>query len=265
MKNCKELKKDLVAFLSGELKKEEEAIFSSHLKTCTRCQKEFEKLRQIVEGAGSLPKDIEEAMASVDWEALPSQITKAVFEAEDRAPQKPWWERLFVFLPKLKPVYAGLVVGILLGFLATLLIFRTPLLKQAKGEKLFASRDFLERVELEMARRETLDYLEKSQYLILDFVQSPSEKIRSRESKLASQQAKDLLSKKKYLNSQLDKFQMAKAKQILDQIELLFFELVQISEGLSDSQIKEIQNMIEEKKLLLKIKLLKKELEESEV
>jgi hypothetical protein len=120
-------------------------------------------------------------------------------------------------------------------------------------------------VELEMARRETLDYLEKSQYLILDFVQSPSEKITSGESKLASLQAKDLLSKKKYLNSQLDKFQMAKAKQILDQIELLFFELAHISEELSDSQIKEIQNMIEEKKLLLKIKLLKKELEESEV
>ena len=58
---------------------------------------------------------------------------------------------------------------------------------------------------------------------------------------------------------------MAKAKAICDQIEFLFYELTQISVQLSEEEISKIQNMIEEKKLLLKIKLLKKELEQSEV
>jgi len=58
---------------------------------------------------------------------------------------------------------------------------------------------------------------------------------------------------------------MAKAKAICDQIEYLFYELMQISAELSEEEVSKIQNMIEEKKLLLKIKLLKKELEQSEV
>jgi hypothetical protein len=124
----------------------------------------------------------------------------------------------------------------------------------------------LERVELEMARRETLDYLEESQYLLLDFVQSPSKKSAEFwQSEFATQKARDLLAKKKYISPQLEKFQMAKAKSICDQIEYLFYELTQISAQLSEEEISKIQNMIEEKNLLLKIKLLKRELEQSEV
>jgi len=58
---------------------------------------------------------------------------------------------------------------------------------------------------------------------------------------------------------------MAKAKAICDQIELLFYELTQISVDLSTEEIKKIQRMIGEKQILLKIKLLKRELKQSEV
>jgi ribosomal protein S13 len=58
---------------------------------------------------------------------------------------------------------------------------------------------------------------------------------------------------------------MAKAKAICDQIEYLFYELTQISVQLSEEEISKIQKIIEERNLLLKIKLLKRELEQSEV
>jgi hypothetical protein len=100
----------------------------------------------------------------------------------------------------------------------------------------------------------------------LDFIQSPSEKSAEFwQSEFASQKARGLLAKKKYISPQLDKFKMAKAKAICDQIEYLFYELVQISAQLSEEEVSKIQNMIEEKRLLLKIRLLKKELEQSEV
>jgi len=261
----KEIRKNLVAFLCGELKKDEEELFTSHLESCSHCKRELEQFKKIMGEAEALPEGISKALESVDWEALPARIAEAVFRVRTPRARKPWWQRLRLFMPQVKPVYAGVLVGVLLGSLATFLFLRSPFLKQANGNKLFASGDFLERVELEMARRETLDYLDKSQYLLLDFVQSPPEKLRSGEALLASEQVSDLLSKKRYLNPQLDKFQMAKAKQILDQIEFLFIELAQISDRLSDSQLREIQSLIEEKQLLLKIKLLKKELEESEV
>jgi hypothetical protein len=166
----------------------------------------------------------------------------------------------------LKPAYAALLIGVLLGSLITFIVFRAPLPREVEAGNFLVSQDFLENVELEMARRETLTYLEESQYLLLDFIQSPSEKsAKFWQSEFASQKARGLLARKKYINPQLDKFKMAKAKAICDQIEYLFYELVQISTQLSEEEVSKIQNMIEEKKLLLKIKLLKKELEQSEV
>lgn len=268
MTDCKRLKKDLVAFLYGELREDEKELLKAHLDACPLCKKELERMKEVIKEADSFEEDIEKAIASVDWEELPSKISEAVFEKEAQLPRESWLARISRFLsqPKLRPVYVGVILGVLLGSLVTYMVFRTPLPREIKTGEFFASQDFLEKVELEMARRDTLDYLEKSQYLLLDFVQSPSDKSAEFwQSEYASQKARDLLVKKKYINPQLDKFQMAKAKAICDQIEFLFYELSQISIHLSEEEIKKIQNMIEEKRLLLKINLLKKELEQSEV
>ena len=58
---------------------------------------------------------------------------------------------------------------------------------------------------------------------------------------------------------------MAKAKDICDQIEFLFFELTQVSDQLSKEDLIRIQNVIEEKQLLLRINLIKRDLEKSDV
>lgn len=265
MKECKKIRKDLVAFLYGELEAGRQESFLSHLKSCSDCQSELEKLEEVKRGADSLNKEIEEEMSSVDWETLPAQIADAVFKKEERQ-RESWFKRFSraLYQPQLRPVYAALLIGILLGSFFTFVVFRSPFKKQEKGEVLIIPQDFIERVELEMARRETLNYLEKSQYLILDFVQAASGEERTQwQREFSSQKAKNLLSKKKYINQQLDRFQMAKAKEICDQIEYLFYELTQVADHLPAWRIEEINNFIHEKQLLLKIKLLKKELEES--
>jgi hypothetical protein len=152
------------------------------------------------------------------------------------------------------------------GAVVTFLIFRSPPLQVAEGGKIIVPQGFYDMMELEMARRDTIDYLDRSEYLLLDFVQSPLEKsIEFWQSDYAAQRALDLLSKKKYIDPQLDKIKLAKAKVICDQIELLFLELMQISDELSMEELKKIQRLIQERKLLLKIKLVRKELQKSEV
>jgi len=268
MMDCKKLKKDLVAFLYGELRENEKKLMKAHLDACPDCRKELQHLKEVIKGADSLQEDIEKAMSSVDWEELPSKITEAVFAKEAPLSRERWLAGIsrFLFQPKLRPVYAALLIGVLLGSIITFMVFRSPLPRETETGEFFVSQDFFEKVELEMARRETLSYLEESQYLLLDFIQSPSEKSAEFwQSEFASQKARGLLARKKYISPQLDKFKMAKAKAICDQIEYLFYELTQISVQLSEEEISKIQNMIEEKNLLLKIKLLKKELEQSEV
>ena len=265
---CKKINRELVAFLYGELAKIKAEEVRSHLDICPHCQEEIRGIKALIRNADALKDDAEKAMASVDWDVLPDRISEVVFDDRSprpqRTPQRNLWERLVPY--RLKPVYAALLVGLVLGSLATLVVMRTSLLKESRGESFFVSQEFLDRVELEMARRDTLDYLEKSQYVLLDFIQaSPETAPQSWRSELVSQAAEDLLAKKRYINPQLDKFRMAKAKEICDQIEFLFFELTQVSDQLSEEDLQNIQNLIEEKQLLLKIKLLKKDLEESEV
>jgi hypothetical protein len=120
----------------------------------------------------------------------------------------------------------------------------------------YASGEFLDRAELEMARRNTLDYLEKSQYVLLDVFESAGEG-KVMPAAFSSGQARDLLSRKKYLNAQLERFQKA----ICDQIEMLFRELSGISEEMSAAELQRIRDFVEERQLLLKINLVRKELE----
>jgi len=265
MNSCQSNRKNLVAFLCGELRGKRQRKVERHLKACSTCRAELESLCQTVARVEEMGHELDRVLASVDWEKNAAEVVRAVWEkeADFRTYAKP---RKFALLSlPLQPVLAGVLLGILLGAGVVWFAFRGPWSGREPAEPYFASAEFLDRVDLEIARRETLDYLEKSQLVLLDLVQMKAENGKSRLSEAALQQAQLLLSKKKFLNPQLEKVQMAKAKEICDQIELLFCELASLSEGLSEAERQEIQSMIENKSLLLKIRLLKKELQKSEV
>ncbi|MBS3818520.1 zf-HC2 domain-containing protein [bacterium] len=264
MKECQKIQKDLVAFLYGELDERETERVQHHIQECSHCEKELHNLKRIMGGADCLQEDIQGAVSSVDWDSLSSQITDSVFD-KNTSPES-IWTRIgkWLFPPKLKPVYAGLIVGILLGSVLTLLIFRMPPQK-VQGKHFMVPPGFLEKVEIEMARRETVDYLQKSEYVILDLVQTDQPVSHWEDKTGTFRRAQNLLSKKRYIDPQLNKIQIAKAKDICDQIELLLFELIQIRGELNEEKMEEIQEYIKQKKILLKINLVKNELEKSEV
>jgi hypothetical protein len=168
--------------------------------------------------------------------------------------------RMWFLQPRLRPALAGLALGAILGSLSMYFVLRRPVPGPNGGKSYYASGEFLDRAELEMARRETVDYLERSQYVLLDFLGTPSDQAAARPA-LSMVQARELLSQKKYLNRELEKFQMAKAKAICDQIEMLFLELAQISGDLPEAELAKMRDLVEERQLFLKINLVKKELQ----
>jgi hypothetical protein len=268
MKDCKKTSRNLVAFLYGELDESERQQTEAHLKTCRKCRDELQQWEDVYKTSDLLNEDIEKAMVSVDWDQFPTRIADAVFDKEPVRDRQPRRAGLWPFLlqPRFRFAYAGLLLGVIIGAVATFLFFQSPPLKIAEDGRIIAPKGFYDMMELEMARRETIDYLDRSEYLLLDFVQSTPEKsVEFWQSDDASQRAKDLLSKKRYIDPQLDKIKLAKAKVICDQIELLFFELMQISDGLSVEELKKIQRLIQERQLLLKIKLVRRELQKNEV
>ncbi len=260
MSKCRSVRPELAAFLSGELEEAARKKVQEHLESCPECRREMSCLREVLRGARALEPAIEREMESVDWEAQAEKITSAAWERRTPKEAGTVRPRFRLFAPAFRPVLAGAVMGIALGALATFLVMKGGLGRRPAGDRYFASAEVLERVDLEIARRDTLDYLEKSQYVLLDIV-GPD----AGASGAAAGKARELLAKKKFLNPELEKAQMAKAREICDQIELLFYQLADVSSGLTDAQRAELRKLVEEKDLLLKIRLLKRELQESEV
>ncbi len=263
MNDCPKKNGEWLSYLLQDQEEARRSALAAHLAKCPACRNEVEELRRVVEGADSMKGEIRQVLDSVDWEALPGRIADHVYREAERPRREPAFRRLRLWAAQaaLRPVLAGLILGVVLGSLGMYLALRKGggLTRPGDG-KYYASADFIDKAQLQIARRETLDYLERSQYLLLDFVQKPAGGA-SVPASFSSSQAKELLLKKKYLNAELDRYQMAKAKAICDQIEVLFQELAQISENLPAAELQSIRDLIQERQLLLKINIVKKELE----
>ena len=265
MNECRRFRRNLKAYWREEMIEDDRKTLRRHLDNCPDCAEEFMALERVLEGADSLGREMRSALAGIDWAAQAEKIVTSVWDQNIGPGRERRRARLWTVIPRLRPAFAGLLLGIMVGAVGMFIAYRGGLFERPTAEALFASREFLDRVDQEIARRETLDYLDKSQFVLLELAQTQTESGSCRLTDAAARETRELLAKKKYLNPQLEKVRMAKAKDICDQIEMLFFELAQVSEGLTPAQCRGIQEIIEEKNILLKIKLLKKELQESEV
>ena len=270
MKDCKKIKKDMVAYIYNDTDEKTSREIKAHLESCPECRREHKELRKVLLYADSLKEDIDNAVESVEWDELPSQIAERAFSKNySRSHHKGEASKRFfnsLFTPKWAPVYAALLAGIIIGGALTFIFLRPGAAPEGTSPSPFmVSSDFIETMDVEMARRETLDYLDQSKYLLLDFVQaSPEGAAQYWKSDFVEAKTSELLSKKRYMNQQLDKYHMAKAKAICDQIEILLLELTGMSGELSDAERDQIRELIEQRQIILKINLIKKELQQSE-
>jgi hypothetical protein len=265
MSNCRTIRESMTA-AAGTPGAPGPAV-KEHLAMCDECRNEFEDVQKILAGAEAVREEMDKAMAAVDWDALSERIADAAFvsaPARERARGRTDFWRTLV-QPRLRPVFAGILGGLLVGSLATYVLLKRGPAPRLKSESYAATGEFIDRVEFEMSKRETIDYLEKSEYVILELVQSPVERTVPGNPEAAADRIKALLAKKRYFNARLDHGEMAKAREICDQIEMLFLELSQISDALSVEEAAKIQKFVEDKQILLKIRMLKKELRENGV
>jgi len=266
MNDCRTIRK-AIAGAAGESDPRSEAAIREHAEMCDHCRRELDEAAAVLSGAQAVREEIDAALTGIDWNALSERIADAAFTSRPavRLESRRIFRIAALFQPRWRPVLAGLLAGIGLGAIVTYMLVRPSPGPSHVAPIYAASGEFIDRVELAMARRETIDYLEKSEYIILDLVQPPAERAASGVPGASADRARDLLSKKRYFNSGLNDIRMAKARELCDQIEILFLELSQLSETLSDRETAEIRKFAEDKQLLLKIRMLKKELRESEI
>jgi hypothetical protein len=269
MKTCADLRREWKKALSGDSRPEAREGWKEHLAMCADCRREADDIQKILDGAEALQADVRRAMESVDWDQFSERIADAALAKRPRAsaaPARPgrFWAALWT--PRWRPVFAGALAGVLLGAAGMYLALKPGALGRSPAMGLRPSGEFIDKVEYSMAKRETIDYLAKSQALLLDFVQAtPAAAARSLRSGPSIRRTQDLLAKKRYINRELDSVPMAKAREICNQIELLFEELAQLGGELTAEEAAKIQRFVEDRDLLLRIQLVRRELEESEV
>ena len=264
MKNCRYYRQDWLAYLRGELDSNRQKMMAEHLTRCQRCQKELNEIKEAIGRTEEWKSELGKTMADIDWDRLQVAIADRVFrQKESQATAGP---AAALKHRRWQPALAGLVAGLLLGMFFSYLFLRPerwPESVSRGNSKVNLPAGFVQRVDLALAQRETLDYLERSQYLLLELLQTKSPEQAS--ALLTQDRIQKLLTEKKYLNNQLEEVKLAKAKMLCDQIEMLFLELIQLSPEMSETELRSLREIIEGRQLLLKINLVKKELQTSEV
>jgi hypothetical protein len=267
MSDCERFELEAAAYAEGALDAEAEERMKAHARECPDCRRRLAEVDELLAGTASVRGDIRAVMETIDWEALPEAITGKAFAAAERRTREsrpgrfPTFARVF----RWSPLLAAALVGAVVGAGGMFLLLRNGGGSAGSPPGLSASGESIALVESGLARQETLEYLDRSQTVLLELVQNGTSGPRPPSRAAAVEAARALVTKKRYLNSQLDSVPLAKARTVCDQIEVLFIELGRIGETLTPAEAAQIREYIERKQLLLKIRLLRSELAESEV
>ena len=256
MRKCRKIRKLLILFYLEELPNKKINFVKNHLKECEDCSKEYKNLKILFENLEENKKEINEIVDSINWDNIPSIIMRRIEEEiiHDRS-------AYYLKIMKLNPILTAVISLIIIAGIAILILFQSWSKKHFAKNEFFISSSSFENIEYSVAKRETIEYLKQSQLLLTDLMKlSSPEEIDPGTIDFNSKKARDLLIQKKYFNEKLDSLSLMKARRICNQIEFLFYDVIQLKEQPDFEYIKKIQQIIEKEQLLIRIRLIEKEL-----
>ncbi|HEX7503342.1 MAG TPA: hypothetical protein VF451_07955, partial [Acidobacteriota bacterium] len=238
---------------ADELEDGRRRLAQAHLRECPACGRELAAWRSLVASAAAPAAVIDAQVRAIDWDALAGKIVAGVEGQGVRRRRPP----AIVSLPFLA---AAAVLAVVIG-LGVFFWARSSgaSLPPRPGDRLAAGA--MARLQSGLAREEAVAYLQQSQLMLTDLLDGcVNEKMAPGEIRLYSRQAKQLLLKKKYFQPYLSETSWAKVRSVSERIDWLNYEILQLDERQLCGQIGRLQKIMEDERLLLKIRLAEKEL-----
>jgi hypothetical protein len=261
MKACKKIKKLLVAYVSEELESSENEFIEKHLEKCSGCKKEFDSISIFVNETELLKEQNENIIREIDWRKnrLLEQNKFSLYHPS---------RNKFRFFPAVswKALVPVLVSVFVFGILAGYFLFNPKVDDNPVSFNLANQNQSVDRIRTTLARKEILEYFRQIQLLLLDVVKQcdyGSAPVLTGE--LDRVQVRQLLVKNRYLSQDMNEPQLMSTRSILKNIELLLYEILTITEKNSCRDIRRLQNIIQQERILLKIRLIEKDLSAYEV
>lgn len=250
MSNCEDARDLLVLYLENELSPDQRAEIEAHLAECALCLKEageIESVRAALNDSGLFPP------REVAWEFLPQSLAA---RAEEISKRNSWLRRgRFAW-------GLGLAASLVLGFTLIWTLDRpeqplAPIASQVSQ----GNNAFLKQMQSVYARESTSQYLSGCQDLLLNVIRSEKTCLGAKHDvSLEIAQARGLLQQKRLLDSELRRPEVARAKELCDELESFLVDLSTSEKCETSGKLRTLEQFIQREQLLLRINLLRSEL-----
>jgi hypothetical protein len=160
----------------------------------------------------------------------------------------------------LVPITAAvLIFGVFLGYL----LFHTSPGKSLYQPQASIQQASLARLETTLAEREIVNYFEEAHLVLTDLMRScDANGAAVYPDRLNRSQVKLLLNRSKYFSRELDSPRLLISKGLMKKIEWLLYEILTLEDSISCTQLQQLQDYIRREQLLLKIRLMEKDITE---
>lgn len=255
MKPCHRIRPWLEWLAADEIGGQERLWVEEHVRECSACRCELSGWQALLVAASKRTAIAEAECQAIDWAAVSGRIMKKINGA-DAVLKMPPRRRIFSFVPLAASAALLLVLGAGIFFLTRA---RPEIIPWSDGG--MVSPTTVSRLQSGLAREEVISYLQQSQLMLTDLLKDcASEEVAPWEIRLYSRKAKELLLKKKYFQQNLPAVEWLKVRNVSERIDWLNYEILQLEDRQLCSQINRLQRIMENEKLLLKIRLLERDL-----
>ena len=253
MNECENVRSLLVLFAEGELSPEQKVLVECHLATCSGCREEAAGIDKIRSWLAD--PDLFAPSEDYSWQLLPRRLSE---RAQKLSGVKTWLPANLGSLGWTLSLAAMVVLACGLIWLTRRQEVEPAPVSQIEAPGNLA---FLGKIQSAHAREMTAQYLSECQDLLLNVVRAEKSCDRHRfDVSLEVSRAQDLLGRKRLLDSELGAPEVARAKDLCDELEIFLINLSTAEKCETSDRLNGMERVIQKQQLLLRINVLQAEL-----
>jgi len=242
-RDCERIRKEMALWLAGE---SDGVEVVPHLESCLECRRYFEQLQVLMADIEAGNKEIRHVMNGVDWDGLARQVTRHSMQAPTpRSSARKRWR-----LPLAAALFG---FGLMTGYL----IFHRGAERPSVQPAALQLSNSIRLVETAMDRREIVDFLGRMRLLLVELMHAPDTEA---DRQVMAAAAQRLLREYRYLGQNLTHSSIQEARGVMERFSWVLTEL-SYDPPPSPDRLAAVRRMVEQERLLLKVRLIERELE----
>jgi hypothetical protein len=256
MNNCRKCRSMFIEVLYNELDHEQKKSFDAHLEACSKCTKDFEKMRETM---GVLSQRARTEPDPLFWDSYWDKLVDRMEETERSVPAiVKWWQRFWQsirFQPSWTYRVATAVALIAIGVFIGKLYFGRPVSEQVETfQTVQVPPTAVEQVSLQQRADR---YIERSKILLLGLINFDPEYEDAYALDLPYQQqiSQELVREANLLKEELNDPAQQQLLDLIEDLEIILLQIANLESEYDLTGIELVKSGVDRRGILLKINL----------